>query len=174
MDKRELEDSLRDLDRQLSSSHDLVVVGGAAMILHFGSSRATRDIDVLALRGDRSELRRAVEAVARARDLPVNWMGDAVKGFADILPPDFCHRLIPLDLNLRHLRVYVLGRPDLVAMKVVALREQDLEDLELLLPQMSEADRMTLAGIGDHVAHFRSDWAQKIRYFMLERGWQIE
>jgi hypothetical protein len=112
-----------------------------------------------------------VEAVAQQRNLPPDWVSDAVKGFADILPSDFDHRLVTLDIPLTNLRVYVLGRPDLVAMKVVSLREQDLEDLELLLPQMTEADKMVVIRICDHLARFRQDWAQKLRYFLLEKGW---
>ena len=59
-------------------------------------------------------------------------------------------------------------------MKIVALREQDLEDLELLLPLMSEADKETLIAIMHHVSTFRPDWAQKIQYFLQEQGWEIE
>ncbi len=173
MNKQELAEILRDLDAQLSSACDVLLVGGAAMILHFGASRATRDVDALVLRGDVAELRRAVQRVARTHDLPEDWMNDAVKGFADILPRDFYRRLVPLDLSLQRLRLYVPGRPELVAMKVVALREQDLEDLELLLPQLSASDRDTLVAIMEHVGTFRPDWAQKIRYFLLEQGWEI-
>lgn len=101
-------------------------------------------------------------------------MSDAAKGFADILPPDFYHRLTPLALPLERLRVYVLGRPEQTAMKIVALREQDLEDLELLLPQLSESDKQTLVAIVDHVSRFRPDWAQRIKYFLEEQGWPTE
>ena len=174
MNKQELTEVLRDLDRQLPSSCDVILVGGAAMILHFGASQATRDVDALLLRGDVAELRQAITVVAREHNLPEDWMSDAVKGFADILPRDFYHRLVPLDLPLEHLHLDVLGRPEQVAMKVVALRERDLEDLELLLPQMSEADKEVLVAIIHHVGTFRPDWAQKIRYFLLEQGWEIE
>ena len=64
----------------------------------------------------------------------VSWMSDAAKGFADILPSDFYHRLVPLEFTLRNMRLYVLGQPEQMAIKIVALRGQDLEDLELLLP----------------------------------------
>lgn len=174
MDKQELIKVLQDLDGHLSSSCDVVLVGGAAMILHFGASRATRDVDALLLRGDLAELRQAIKVVAREHNLPEDWMSDAVKGFADILLPDFYHRLVPLELPLEHLRLYVLGRPEQVALKIVALREQDLEDLELLLPQMSNVDKEILVAIMQHVGTFRPDWAQKIRYFLLEQGWEIE
>jgi alkanesulfonate monooxygenase SsuD/methylene tetrahydromethanopterin reductase-like flavin-dependent oxidoreductase (luciferase family) len=173
MNRQELIETLRDLDARLSVTCDLILVGGAAMILHFGARRATRDVDVLVLRGAVSELRQAASTVAQERSLPDDWMNDAVKGFADILPPDFYHRLVLLPLSLQHLRIYVLGRPEQVAMKIVALREQDLEDLELLLPGLSEGDRTTLLAIMHHVNTFRPDWAQKIQYFLEEQGWEI-
>ena len=144
------------------------------MILHFGARRATHDVDVLVLRGDVRELRKVARAVALDHNLPEDWINDAVKGFADILPPDFYHRLVPLQLPFQHLHLYALGRPDQTAMKIVALREQDLEDLELLLPAMSEADKETLLAIMAHVSAFRPDWAQKIWYFLQEQGWEIE
>lgn len=74
-----------------------------------------------------SELRQAIKVVAQQHNLPEDWMSDAAKGFADVLPPDFYHRLTPLALPLQRLRVYVLGRPEQTAMKIVALREQDLK-----------------------------------------------
>lgn len=144
------------------------------MILHFGASRATRDVDFLMLRGDNNQLRQAVQLVAEVHNLPEDWLNDGVKGFADILPPDFYHRLQALDLGMKHLHLYVLGQSEQAAMKIIALREQDLEDLELLLPGMSTTDRETLVAIMNHAALFRPDWAQKIRYFLLEYGWQIE
>lgn len=58
-------------------------------------------------------------------------------------------------------------------MKIVALREQDLEDLELLMPQLAQADKDVLLAIMQHVSTFRPDWAQKMRYFLLELGWEI-
>jgi len=174
MDKHELVEVLRELDERLSSSFDVILVGGAAMILHFGASRATRDVDVLVLRGDLTELREAVKVVATERGVPEDWMNEAAKGFADILPPDFYHRLVPLEFPFRHLRLYALGHPEQVAMKIVALREQDLEDLEILMPQMSEPERKTLVRTVHHVGRFRPDWAQKIRYFLEEQAWQID
>lgn len=174
MDKQELTDLLQAVDRRLASTCEVVLVGGAAMILHFGAGRTTLDVDVLALRGDKEDLIRAAAAVAQEHGLPPNWISDAVKGFADILPPDFQQRLTRLDLPVKQLHIYVLGLPEQVAMKIVALREQDLEDLELLLPGLSEAERDVVVSTMRHVAKFRPDWAQKMRYFLLERGWEID
>jgi len=174
MDQKQLLVILQALDTRLTTSCDVVLVGGAAMILHFGAQRATHDIDALVLRGDWVALRQAIKAVAMEYDLAEDWLNDAVKGFADILPPDFYQRLTPLPFPLQHLRLYVLGRPEQTALKIVALREQDLEDLELLLPMLSEADKTTLLDIMHHVGTFRPDWALKIRYFLEEQGWKTD
>ena len=173
MNQKELFAMLHALDARLTSGCDVVLVGGAAMILHFGAQRATHDIDALLLRGDLSALRQAVKAVAAEYGLAEDWLNDAVKGFADILPPDFYQRLTLLPFPGRHLRVYALGLPEQTALKIVALREQDLEDLELLMPTLSETDKAILYQIMQHVNTFRPDWALKMRYFLEEQGWQI-
>jgi len=74
VDKRELEEVLHDLDKKLSLPCDVVLVGGAAMILYFGARCATSDVDALLLRGDVGELRRAVKEVAHDHKLPDDWM----------------------------------------------------------------------------------------------------
>jgi len=70
----------------LSPCH-LVIVGGAAMILHFGAQRATRDVDALLLHGDIEELRRVVKKVGEQHGLPDDWLNDSVKGFAMFYRP---------------------------------------------------------------------------------------
>lgn len=174
MDKNELIETLRDLDSHLPSSFDMVLIGGAAMILHYGARRTTRDVNVFVLRGGSSQLRKAVAAVAEERELPKNWLNDAAKGFADVLLSDFYHRLVPLDFAFRNIRLYALGKPEQVALKIIALREQDLEDLELLLPQMPETEKEIVIAMMNHASTFRPDWAQKIRYFLEEQGWKID
>jgi hypothetical protein len=82
MDRNELIQIIQDLDARLTASFDVIAVGGAAMILHFQAQRATRDIDVLVLRGNLTERRAAVRAVAQERAMPENWLSDAVNGFA--------------------------------------------------------------------------------------------
>jgi predicted nucleotidyltransferase len=165
--------ALRELDDELSAPVDLVIVGGAAMILHFGAGRATRDVDVLAVQGDVDTFWRAVRSVAAARDLPEDWISDAAKGFGSVLPPDYRARLDRLDIGGDRLSLFVLGRPEQVALKIIALREQDLEDLDLLMPHLTSADIAVVVTIMEHVATFRPDWAQRIRYFMEERGWPM-
>lgn len=172
VDKIGLIAAIRELDRQLAEPVDLVIIGGAAMILGFGASRATRNVDVIPLRGDLQALRTAVARVGRDLELPSDWVSDAAKGLADVLSPDFYRRLEPIDLQLDKLRLYLLGRPDLVAMKIIALREQDLEDLEILLAELDPDGLRIVEQTASHVARFRPDWAQRIVYFLEERRWR--
>jgi len=66
MDRSALISALRDLDAELAEPVEVVVVGGAAMILHFGAARATQDVDVVAVQGNVAAFRRAVEAECAA------------------------------------------------------------------------------------------------------------
>jgi hypothetical protein len=63
------------------------------------------------------------------------------------------------------------GRADQIALKVVALREQDLEDLEILSRGLLPEDKQILLGIAERLSALQPDWAQKIHYFMAEQGW---
>ena len=102
MDKSELIELFTELDKELETSVDLILIGGAAMILHYGALRTTRDIDVLFLRGDTSEIRSAIKAVAENRQLNDDWMNDAAKSFTAIFLSDFYHRLIPQDFDTEY------------------------------------------------------------------------
>jgi hypothetical protein len=170
MDQHELIKVLSRLDKHLASSFDVVIIDGAAMILYFGARRATRDVDILILKGDTTELRAAAQIIAQDQNLPHDWLNDGAKGFASILPPDFAQRLTQLDYPFEHWQLYALGRPEQTAMKIIALREQDLEDLELLLPQLSSVEQQTVVEIMHHVSRFRMDWPQRMRYFLKEQG----
>ena len=52
--------------------------------------------------------------------------------------------------------------------------KQELTEILENLDRMSEADRNVLIAIMHRAEAFRADWAQKIRYFLLEQGWKIE
>lgn len=173
MDSNNLKEVIKALDDVLTESLDMVVVGGAAMILHFGAIRATKDIDAILLKGDNDILNEAVQKISESHNLSSNWLNFAAKGFVDALPIDFMNRLIPLSYNLKKINLFVLGRVDQIAMKIVALREQDLEDLEILLRDITEEEIEILRNNIKRLEKIRPDWAQKLYYFILEKGWKI-
>ncbi len=173
MDKSLLINVLKELDKQVTDNFRIVIVGGAAMIIHFGSTRATRDVDAIVEGDNLREIKNASKIVAETFHLNDDWLNDSVKGFASILPPDFQKRITKLELDLKNLEIFVLGIAEQMIMKIVALREQDLEDIEVLLPQMTEDDKLTVIKNMHHINNIRPDWAQKVKYFLEELKWKI-
>ncbi|MCF8244084.1 MAG: hypothetical protein K9J37_02815 [Saprospiraceae bacterium] len=172
MDKSTLIHALQELDKEVSKPCNIVMVGGAAMIVHFGAFRATMDVDVIIDPESSAMVKTAAKKVAAKLNLDEDWLNDGVKGFSHILPPDFQNYLSLLDIELDNLKIYALGLAEQLAMKIIALREQDLEDIEVLLPQVNDLQRRRLLGNMERIAQFRPDWAQKIQYFLEEQGWK--
>src|SRR5438105_4375405 len=59
---------------------EVCIVGGAAMVLAFGSRESTEDIDALLIAP--ASVRKAIARVAEEQGLPTNWLNDGAKGFA--------------------------------------------------------------------------------------------
>lgn len=144
------------------------------MILHFGAVRATDDVDAVVLRGNPAGFRRASRRLADDFGLDRDWLNDAAKAYVAMLPPEYRERLTEVPVNHSHLRLFALARVDQAALKIVALREQDLEDLELLLHGMSADEQSGMIRIAEHFAAVRPDWALKMRLFLEELGWPTD
>lgn len=138
-------------------AYELVVVGGAALLLRGAVSRPTKDGDVVGeRRPDGSiarldtlprELARAALDVARAYGLADDWLNLGPASLLDgPLPDGFEARLSPVEFGA--LRLWVAGREDLVALKLWASADRwpapgrHLADLQALAPT---ADELRLA-----------------------------
>lgn len=110
---------------------DLIIVGGAAMVLLFGARDSTKDVDGFQL--DLEAGPRVAEAAARVAmtlDLPGDWLNDAAKGYVHGLSPG------PVLLDTPTLRVRTLSSAQLLAMKLSAWRDDlDVEDARRLLKE---------------------------------------
>jgi hypothetical protein len=131
--KSELERMLSLLNEQLRKNGvtgEVCLVGGAAMILAFGSRESTRDIDALVMAP--AGVRTAVAQVAEANGFPPNWLNDGAKGFAAGQSTEMKDIL-----QLSHLRVLVPPAEYILAMKCLAARvgldEHDKEDTKFLM-----------------------------------------
>jgi hypothetical protein len=113
--------------------HTLVLVGGALLAWH-GLRDTTRDVD--SLRRLDTELRRAVERVAKLHGLTADWLNDNAAGFR---PVTFDEQ--DCDVLLDHPRLLVLGAPldQVFLMKLYRVEAQDYEDLIRMWPQCSFA-----------------------------------
>lgn len=110
---------------------EIIVVGGAALVLLFGARESTKDVDAYFVKPEASVIRAAASAVASRLDLPDDWLNDAAKGYlvgvtrGDVL----------FDSN--SLTVRAASTAQLLAMKLSAWRDAvDRADAELLLSRM--------------------------------------
>ncbi len=114
----------RELARQ-GIRAEVFLVGGAAMALAYDSRRATRDVD--AVFQPKEEVYAAAATVAARHGLPDDWLNDGVKGF---LPGNDPRAWSVYESDA--LRVDVASPQYLLAMKLLAAREQDVDDIVFL------------------------------------------
>src|SRR5262245_49897637 len=107
----------------------LVVVGGAAMVLGYDARRSTHDIDALFLPPpDPRVIRKWVQVVAQERGWPDDWLNDGAKGYVVRLSAG------PTLLKTSGIEVRQPAPEQLLAMKLCAWRDDvDIADAGLLL-----------------------------------------
>ncbi len=156
LDRSSLTTALRALGDVLGArghTGDLVLVGGAALLLRGTVTRPTKDGDILGeRRADGSIgrldqlppwLARAAADVARAYGLADDWLNLGPSSLLEgLLPAGFEERLSLVEFGA--LRLWVAGREDLVALKLWAAADRwpapgrHLADLEALAPTNGE------------------------------------
>lgn len=127
----EIRELLTELGRRLSDvgvDATVYVVGGAAIALELDRRRVTADVD--AVFHPVTTVRAQAMAMARERDLPANWLDDAVRPF---LPGDPGDDVGAVKLELPGISIAIASPRHLLAMKMAAYRPGlDQRDLELL------------------------------------------
>lgn len=134
MDTPHIESALTRLGETLPEDlhTEILLVGGAAAMLTglLPASRTTIDCDVMHCRpdGQLREIERAAEAIAPDLGLPERWLNSDVRLRVDALPDGWSERKVYVGCY-GPLLVHAISRSDFIAMKVLAGRPQDLEDL---------------------------------------------
>ena len=142
----QIEDALRRLGN-LALDHgqliELMVVGGAAMVLAYDARQATHDVDAVLLNTKQAHfVRSLVKQVAEELDWPSDWLNDGAKGFLVGMSDGGIIYAAP------GIAVHCPAPPQLLAMKLSAWRDDiDVQDagrllLELIEPAGSNQDRL--------------------------------
>jgi hypothetical protein len=123
---------------------DLYVFGGAAMALAYDLRRSTRDVDALIT--PHGVVLAEAAAVALELGLPRWWLNEQASAYVS---PD-ADREAPLVFDHPGLRVHAASPRHLLAMKVLASRRRDIDDIRLLVVHLGliSADEV-LAVCGD-------------------------
>ncbi len=113
-------------------SHELVIAGGAALVLLYSARESTKDVD--AALSDMA-VREAAQQVASRLNLPEDWLNDGAKGYVHGLA------LGEVVFQAESLVVRTLAPKQLLAMKLSAWRDDlDIDDARLLLSKI-QGDR---------------------------------
>jgi hypothetical protein len=134
--KDELKKMLALLNGQLQANGvtgEICIVGGAAMVLAFGSRESTKDIDALVMAP--ASVRTAAAQLAEVEGFPPNWLNDGAKGFASGQSTEMKEVL-----KFSHLRVVAPSAEYILAMKCLAARvgldEHDKDDTKYLVKRI--------------------------------------
>ncbi|MCP3981603.1 MAG: hypothetical protein GY716_20070 [bacterium] len=122
---------------------EILLVGGAAGMVTgvLASGRVTTDCDVMVYipPDAMSAVELAAGTVASEMSLSPTWLNSDVQLRLDALPDGWKQRQIHVGTYGR-LRVYAASRLDLIAMKVLAGRDQDIEDLQAMRIRQDDAE----------------------------------
>lgn len=121
----------RELERRQRRA-EIIVVGGAALVLLFRARESTKDVDAYFVEPEASVVREAAEAVAERLDLPNDWLNDGAKGyFVGLTTGENLYESSSLS-------VHAASTAQLLAMKLAAWRDAiDRADARLLLSRMA-------------------------------------
>ena len=138
------EEIIRALERlgQLAQAQgyeiELIIVGGAAMVLAYGTRQSTHDVDVVIVKPHEARVARELaKKVARELDWNEDWLNDAAKGYVVGLSEG------QVLISAQGIQVRAPAVEQLLAMKLSAWRDDvDISDARRLLEELAQT--------GDH------------------------
>lgn len=140
-----VERAMRRLGEVLAGDVDieLLLVGGAAGMLTglLSRDRVTTDCDVMVVVPEEATIRLELAAVTVGAELGLSpsWLNSEVQIRVDALPDGWRERRVSVG-TFGPVRVYAVSRPDLIAMKVLAGRDQDIEDVLAMRPRSDDVE----------------------------------
>ena len=115
----------------------IYVIGGAAMALGYRRGRTTKDVDARVTNHgpEHASVMEAVREIARKHDLPENWLNETATMFTPRAEDPRARTVF----SSQHLTVTGASAEHMLAMKLQAGREGDLEDIDTLLTHLKIA-----------------------------------
>ena len=139
-------DALNDRLRRANVRASLYLVGGAAMLLAYGRTRATSDVDVR-IDAATEAVTAAVADVAAEHGLEYDWLNQ----HAVACIPGAADRRAPTLYNTPNLVITGASAEHLLAMKLEAGRRTDVDDIRMLLDRLCIDEPAEAARIHAHL-----------------------
>ena len=126
------------MESQLSTGNQgeiqMIMGGGGAMILAHQFPLGTTDIDAVAKGIELSELDVLVKKIAEEQNISKDWLNPYFSTFAHTLPSDYGDRLVEV-FRGEKMRVFALGKEEMLLMKCFAHRQKDVGHAKSLIKQ---------------------------------------
>jgi hypothetical protein len=132
LDKETIISLLEKLDQRVEEPYDIIICGGAAAITKYNVERYTDDIDFFEVSPESMSFRNLISDVLADNNFELETINSGARAYIDYLSPNYRNRLIPSDVEFKNLRVSFISKADLVSMKICALREIDIHDVNVL------------------------------------------
>ncbi len=134
--RQEIEEGLKRLGElaQVKGIHiELILVGGAVMVLRFDARPSTRDVDTVILSPREAKLvRDLARQVAEEHDWPEDWLNDGAKGYLVGISKG------PLVFQAPGIEARAPSLEQLLAMKLSAWRDDvDISDARRLMQEIT-------------------------------------
>lgn len=122
------------LDQKVKKTIEFLVGGGAALLLAHEVNLTTHDVDGLILSSEMtpSELDPLIKQVGRELGIGAHWYNSYFSSFTYTLPKSFRSRLKQVYQG-KKIKVWALGKEDLLIMKCFSGREKDIGHARALL-----------------------------------------
>ena len=136
LDRNAILDALEALSERMRKKRlraHIYIVGGAAMSLTHRRSRVTFDVDALIV-DETGSVVEAAREIAVERGLPRDWLNDNISQLS-VMPPGPDHQARTI-FDSPHLVVTGASARHLLAMKVHAARNKDIEDIKTLVREL--------------------------------------
>lgn len=153
MNKQQIIDNLKLLGEELEALHlsqpvCLLMIGGAYMITQFGNRTQTEDVDVFTrldkYTEDYRRFRSAIHFIANDAHVSQKWVSDNIGDFMQLVGP------IPegtLWLKNGLLEIYIPEPQYILVLKLLAGRDKDIEDIQVLLRYLRLRERKRVEGL---------------------------
>lgn len=142
--RRALDEFVDELVARGASSH-IRVVGGAGVMIQAGRETLSRDID--ALYSPSRQIDEAIRSVALSNNWAETWLNDAVNMYASNFDNDEDWEI---HIARSGVTVSVAKCPLLLAMKLLAGRSRDIDDITLLLAACGITKLQGAVDVFDH------------------------
>ncbi|MFH1016786.1 MAG: DUF6036 family nucleotidyltransferase [Pseudomonadota bacterium] len=157
---------VKELDARLEHPLEIFVVGGAGLVAHGFIERGTDDVDVISPQAFPEEALEAIQAIAKRNGIPLDWINTRPAHLEKLLAKGWKERAALFSKG-HFLKVWVLGRRDLLGLKLVAAIERfdDREDLLAIKPSKKELE---IARAWAHKYPANPGWKRIVDEFVKE------